>query len=105
MRRSLTALGIEIRAGLHTGECEVTDKDIVGMAVHLAARIQAAAAPGEVLVSSTVRIWRPAASISSRTGASISSRASKNPGGYGPWADARSGDKGMLSTRPVQNAG
>jgi uncharacterized protein (TIGR00369 family) len=55
LRRSLTALGIAIRAGLHTGECEVMDDDIVGMAVHLAARIQAAAEPGEVLVSSTVK--------------------------------------------------
>jgi class 3 adenylate cyclase len=55
LRRSLAALGLEIRAGLHTGECEVADEDIVGLAVHLAARIQSAAAPGEVLVSSTVR--------------------------------------------------
>jgi class 3 adenylate cyclase len=55
MRRSLAALGIEIRAGLHTGECEVTDEDIVGLAVHVAARIQAAASPGQVLVSSTVK--------------------------------------------------
>jgi uncharacterized protein (TIGR00369 family) len=55
LRRSLAALGIEIRAGLHTGECEVADDDIVGLAVHLAARILAAAAPGEVLVSSTVK--------------------------------------------------
>jgi uncharacterized protein (TIGR00369 family) len=55
IRQSLAPLGIAIRAGLHTGECEVTDEDIVGLAVHLAARIQAAAAPGEVLVSSTVK--------------------------------------------------
>jgi class 3 adenylate cyclase len=55
LRRSLADLGIQIRAGLHAGECEVTDDDIVGVAVHLAARIQEAAAPGEVLVSSTVR--------------------------------------------------
>jgi class 3 adenylate cyclase len=55
LRRSLAGLGIQIRAGLHTGECEVGDEDIVGLAVHLAARIQGAAAPGEVLVSSTVR--------------------------------------------------
>jgi uncharacterized protein (TIGR00369 family) len=55
LRRSLAELGIQIRAGLHAGECEVADEDIVGLAVHLAARIQGAAAPGEVLVSSTVR--------------------------------------------------
>jgi uncharacterized protein (TIGR00369 family) len=55
LRDALAELGIEIRAGLHTGECEITDDDIVGVAVNLAARIQAAAAPGEVLVSSTLR--------------------------------------------------
>jgi len=55
LRGALAGLGIDIRAGLHTGECEVADDDIVGFAVHLAARIQGAAAPGEVLVSSTVK--------------------------------------------------
>jgi pimeloyl-ACP methyl ester carboxylesterase len=49
------ALGIEIRAGVHTGECEVRDDDIRGIAVHVAARILGEAAPGEVIVSSTVK--------------------------------------------------
>lgn len=48
-------LGIEIRAGVHTGEVEVTDGDLRGVAVHLAARIMADAGPGEVLVSATSR--------------------------------------------------
>ncbi|OLC40406.1 MAG: adenylate/guanylate cyclase domain-containing protein [Gemmatimonadetes bacterium 13_1_40CM_4_65_7] len=48
-------LRIEIRAGLHTGECEVLDGKLTGIAVHTAARVASAAAPGEVLVSSTVR--------------------------------------------------
>jgi class 3 adenylate cyclase len=48
-------LGIEIRAGLHTGECEMRGDDVAGMAVHIGARVGAAAAPGEVLVSSTVK--------------------------------------------------
>jgi class 3 adenylate cyclase/pimeloyl-ACP methyl ester carboxylesterase len=48
-------LGLEIRAGVHTGECEVVDGGIGGIAVHLGARIAAQAGPGEVLVSSTVR--------------------------------------------------
>jgi class 3 adenylate cyclase len=47
-------LGIRIRAGLHAGEIELTESDVAGLAVHLAARICAIAAPGEVLVSSTV---------------------------------------------------
>jgi class 3 adenylate cyclase len=48
-------LGIRIRAGLHTGECEVMGDDIGGIAVHIAARVSAQAGPGEVLVSRTVK--------------------------------------------------
>lgn len=48
-------LGIEVRAGLHTGECSIRTADIAGIAVHISARVAAIAAPGEVLVSSTVR--------------------------------------------------
>jgi class 3 adenylate cyclase/alpha-beta hydrolase superfamily lysophospholipase len=53
--QAVRALGIEIRAGLHTGECEVRGDDVAGMAVHIGARVGAAARKGEVLVSSTVR--------------------------------------------------
>ena len=49
------SLGIEIRTGLHTGECEVMNGDLGGLAVHIAARVMASAGPGEVLVSSTVK--------------------------------------------------
>jgi class 3 adenylate cyclase/pimeloyl-ACP methyl ester carboxylesterase len=48
------ALGIEVRVGMHTGECELIGADVGGMAVHIAARVSALAAPGEVLVSGTV---------------------------------------------------
>jgi class 3 adenylate cyclase len=48
-------LGIEIRAGLHTGEVELIGADVGGMAVHIGARIGALGGPGEVLASSTVR--------------------------------------------------
>ena len=48
-------LGIEVRAGLHTGECELRDTDIGGLAVHIGARVAARANPGEVLVSRTVK--------------------------------------------------
>ena len=48
-------LGIEIRAGLHTGECELIGEKVGGIAVHIGARVAASAAPGEVLLSSTVR--------------------------------------------------
>ena len=55
LRRELREGGIEIRAGVHTGELEVRDDDVGGIAVHIGARIMAAAGPGEVLVSRTVR--------------------------------------------------
>ncbi len=48
-------LGIEVRAGLHTGECEIRGDDLAGLAVHVAARIGSLAGPGEVLVSNTVK--------------------------------------------------
>ena len=48
-------LGIEIRAGLHTGECELVGDDVAGMAVNIGARVSSLAGPGEVLVSGTVR--------------------------------------------------
>ena len=48
-------LGIEIRAGLHTGECETNGDDVGGIAVHIGARVVALAGAGEVLVSSTVK--------------------------------------------------
>jgi pimeloyl-ACP methyl ester carboxylesterase len=48
-------LGLEIRAGLHTGECELVDGKVAGIAVHIGARIAKQAQPGEVLVSSTVK--------------------------------------------------
>ena len=48
-------LGVEIRAGLHTGELEVLEDDVGGMAVHIGARVMAQAKAGEVLVSSTVK--------------------------------------------------
>jgi len=48
-------LGIEVRAGLHTGECEVIGKKFGGIAVHIGARVAGLAKPGEVLVSNTVK--------------------------------------------------
>jgi pimeloyl-ACP methyl ester carboxylesterase len=52
---SLAETGIQIRAGLHTGECELVDHKVRGIAVHTGARIAALAGPAEVLVSSTVK--------------------------------------------------
>jgi class 3 adenylate cyclase len=55
IREAVHALGIEVRAGLHTGECEVRGDDIGGIAVHIGARVSALAGPNDVLVSSTLR--------------------------------------------------
>ena len=55
LRDPLRAIGLEVRAGLHTGECEVSDGKIVGIAVSIGARISSLAGPGDVLVSSTVK--------------------------------------------------
>jgi class 3 adenylate cyclase len=52
---SVRDLGIEVRAGVHTGEVELSDDGVRGLAVHIGARIGALAGPSEVLVSSTVR--------------------------------------------------
>lgn len=48
-------LGLEVRTGLHTGECELRGEDLTGIALHTGARVTALAGPSEVLVTSTVR--------------------------------------------------
>jgi class 3 adenylate cyclase len=48
-------LGVEVRVGVHTGEIELQDDDVGGIAVHIAQRVMAQAQPGEIVVSSTVR--------------------------------------------------
>jgi class 3 adenylate cyclase/pimeloyl-ACP methyl ester carboxylesterase len=55
IRDAVQALGIEVRAGLHTGECEIRGDDIGGIGVHIGARVSALAGPNDVLVSSTLR--------------------------------------------------
>ena len=55
IRDAVTDLGLEVRAGLHTGECEVVDGKVAGVAVSIGARVAARAESGEVLVSQTVR--------------------------------------------------
>ena len=55
IRDTVRSLNLEVRCGLHTGECERVGNDLAGIAVHVGARVAALAAPGEVLVSQTVR--------------------------------------------------
>jgi class 3 adenylate cyclase len=55
IREAVRSLGLEVRCGIHTGECERLGDDLAGIAVHIGARVAALAAPGEALVSQTVR--------------------------------------------------
>ncbi len=55
IRDSVRLLNLEVRCGLHTGECELLGNDLAGIAVHTGARVAGLAAPGEILVSQTVR--------------------------------------------------
>jgi len=55
MRDRAKRIGLEVRAGLHTGECEVIGEKLAGIAVHIGARVAALAGPGEILVSQTVK--------------------------------------------------
>jgi pimeloyl-ACP methyl ester carboxylesterase len=55
VRERMRPLGLQVRTGLHTGECELIGDDIGGIAVHIAARVAASAEPDEVMVSSTVK--------------------------------------------------
>ena len=55
LTQAVHALGLELRAGVHTGACELRSGNVSGLAVHIAARVQAAARPGQVLASRTLR--------------------------------------------------
>jgi class 3 adenylate cyclase len=55
MRDAARSAGLELRAGVHTGECEILGDDLAGMAVHIASRVEGTAPAGEVVVSSTVK--------------------------------------------------
>jgi hypothetical protein len=57
IRNAVHRLGIEVLAGLHTGERQVIGSKVGGLAVHIGARVAASAEPGEIVVSSTVKNW------------------------------------------------
>jgi class 3 adenylate cyclase len=54
IKRASGELGVDVRVGTHTGECELIGEDVGGMAVHIASRVCGLAGPGEVLASGTV---------------------------------------------------
>jgi class 3 adenylate cyclase len=55
LNNSIRSLNLQVRCGIHTGECELIGNDLAGIAVHIGARVAGLATPGEVLVSQTVR--------------------------------------------------
>ena len=55
LRQRVGELNIELRAGIHTGECEAISQDLGGLAGHIGARVSGLAGPGEIVVSSTVK--------------------------------------------------
>ena len=75
-------LELEVRAGLHTGECEVSDGKIAGIAVSIGARVSSLAAPGEVLVSSTVK------DLVAGSGLQFEDRGTHRAQGYSPRSGA-----------------
>jgi pimeloyl-ACP methyl ester carboxylesterase len=79
VRDAIAGLGIEIRAGLHAGECELIDGKVGGVPVHIGARVAAEAAPGEVLVSSTVK------DLVAGSGISFEDRGVHDLKGVGEW--------------------
>ena len=92
-------LGLELRAGVHTGECELVDGDLRGMAVHIAARVAAEAGSGEVLVSGTVK------ELVVGSGISFSGRGAHTFKGVpGAWQIYRVSEEGTPSQRPSGDA-
>jgi class 3 adenylate cyclase len=75
-------LGIEVRAGLHTGECELIEGKCAGITVSIGARVAANAGPSQVLVSQTVKDLVAGSVSASRLRATTSSRASPTDGGF-----------------------
>jgi pimeloyl-ACP methyl ester carboxylesterase/class 3 adenylate cyclase len=76
--------GLAVRAGLHTGECEVVGSDVRGLAVHLATRIAEAGAPGQILVSSTVCDLVPGSGILFGDGQALDIEGEAGPRGVFP---------------------
>ena len=96
-REAAQSLGIEVRAGLHSGECEVRGDDIGGIALHIGARVSALAGPNDVLVSSTLRDLVIGSGLEFEDRGSHPLKASPANGDYSP-SPLRSGPLGTLSS-------
>ena len=84
IRDELRPLALEVRSGLHAGECEVVGEKIGGIAVHIGARVAAAAVPGEVLVSNTVKDLVAGAGIGFKDRGATSSKVCRESGPSSP---------------------
>ena len=116
IRDAVQALGLEVRAGLHTGECEVRGDDIGGIAVHIGARVSALAGPNDVLVSSTLRdlvigsglefddARHPRAQRRSRRMESVRRRVSTKRWGFVAFGDTAWRRRSSLSLRSAADA-
>ena len=82
---SVRNLGIEVRAGLHIGECEAIDDKVGGLAVNIGSRICALAGPSEILTSQTIRDLVAGSGLRLTTGGLTSLRESRGSGGSAPW--------------------
>jgi class 3 adenylate cyclase len=76
---AMPELGLQVRVDLHTGECELVDGKVAGIAVHTGARVAANADPGEVLVSSTVK------DLVAGSGIAFEARGVRELKGLGEW--------------------
>ena len=81
IREGMAELGLEVRAGLHAGECELLEEKVRGIAVHIGARVASQAQPGEVFVSSTVKDLVAGSGIEFEDRGVVRSKACPNNGG------------------------
>jgi hypothetical protein len=94
-----------VRAGLHTGECEVREDDIGGIAVHIGARVSALAGPNDVLVSRTLRDRSNNAAGFARPWAGVTLLGGSNLRGSGDGEDGARDQLGIVNRRSVREAG
>jgi class 3 adenylate cyclase/pimeloyl-ACP methyl ester carboxylesterase len=100
IRRATSSLGVDLRCGLHTGECEVRGDDLGGLAVHIAARVSALADAGEVLVSGTTKELVAGSGIAFGDGASRELRGV--PGTWPVFAVADGESRAVHARRGIQ---
>jgi uncharacterized repeat protein (TIGR01451 family) len=102
--QTMPELGLQVRAGLHTGECELLDGKVAGIAVHTGARVAAKAQPGEVLVSGTVKDLVAGSGLAFEDRGEHELKASRANGASTPWTaeGLRENAKSVSRRRPPE---